>query len=259
MLPASPAHASQVVRASISSLVAQAYGKDILHQYETITGFKAQTYVGPSKVAINRVVNDVSDIAITELQVSNEMKKTGYVEIPFCRDALAIIMSSQFSPDLPINIDNLTRKQLRMIFEGTITNWKDVGGADQKIVLVVPGEDTGAFNNFSTQVMNSKKMQYDFVTYHAIESIKGVQNIPGAVSFVATGAIEYTDNIKIINVDGLSPKDKNYPLFQTFSFLTKGEPKGPARAVINFGLSKWGIDIMRSRGMHPILDTSPGR
>jgi len=259
ILPVSQAHSSQVVRAGISSVVAQAYGKAIVRQYETITGFKAQTFVGPSHVAIDRLMNDVADIAITELGASNEMKKKGYVEIPFCRDPLVIITNNRFSKDMPGSIENLGTEQLRMIFGGDITNWKDVGGPDQTIVLVVPGEKTGAFTNFSRQVMNSKKMRYDYVTYHAIESIKGVQYIPGAISFVAQGAIENTDAIKVINVDGLSPKEKSYPLYQTFYFLTKGEPKGPAKAAINFGLSRWGVEIMQSRGMQPILGAFPGR
>jgi phosphate transport system substrate-binding protein len=257
IMPISAAHSSQIVRAAVSSLVAQAYGKAILQRYETLTGYKARTFVGPSQVAINRLMNDVSDIAITELQVSNEMKKKGYVEIPFCRDGLAIIMNKQFSPTEPSGIDNLSVKQLQMIFSGSITNWRELGGPDRKIVLVVPGEETGAFKNFSKQIMALKEVRYDFITYQAIEAIKGVQHIPGAISFVAQGAIADNEEIKIIKVDGLAPREKDYPLYQTFSFLTKGVPKGPAKAAINFGLSTWGIEIMRSKGMFPVLETSP--
>jgi len=257
IIPLSAAHSSQVVRAGVSSLVAQAYGKAILLRYETVTGYKAQTFVGPSQIAINRLMNGFSDIAITEQQVSIKMKKQGYVEIPFCRDGLAIIMNRQFSPTKPSTIENLSVKQLQMIFSGDITNWKELGGPDRKIVLVVPGEETGAFKNFSKQIMGSKEVKYDFITYNAIEAIKGIQHIPGAISFVAQGAIGDEEEIKIINVDGLSPKEKDYPLYQTFSFLTKGEPKGPAKAAINFGLSTWGIEIMRSKGMVPVLETSP--
>lgn len=257
IVPLSEAHSSQAVRASVSSLVAQAYGKAILLRYETITGYKAQTFVGPSQIAINRLMNGFSDIAITEQQVSNEMKKQGYVEIPFCRDGLAIIMNKQFSPAEPSTIENLSVKQLQMIFSGSITNWKELGGPDRKIVLVVPGRETGAFKNFSEQIMDSKEVKYDFITYNAIEAIKGIQHIPGAISFVAQAAIGDNEYIKIINVDGFAPKEKDYPLYQTFSFLTKGEPKGPAKAAINFGLSTWGIEIMRSKGMFPVLETSP--
>ncbi len=251
------AHATKIVRASISSQVAQAYGREILVKYETMTGYHAQTYVGPSQVAINRLINDVCDIAITEQQISYDMKANGYVEIPFCRDAMAIIANKQFSPTEPCNIDNLSTKQLRAIFSGSIDNWQKLGGPDQDIILIVPGKDTGAFQNFKEQVMRVKNIRYDFITYQATKAIKGIRHIPGAISFVAQGAIAENDDIKIIKVDGLSPKDKDYSLYQTFSFLTKGEPKGTAKAAINFGLSKWGIEIMRSKGMFPILKTVP--
>jgi phosphate transport system substrate-binding protein len=259
ILPVSQARSSQVVRAAISSTVAQAYGKAIVDKYETITGFKAQTFVGPPHVAINRLVNDVSNIAITELQVESEMKNNGYVEIPFCRDGMAIITGTHFSPDVPCNVHSLTTEQLKLIFGGTITNWKELGGPDQKIVLIVPGDDAGAFKTFSEQIMGSKSIRHDFITHQSIESLKSVQNMSGALSFVAQSAIEHTDKIKVINVNGLSPKNRNYPLYQTFSYLTKGEPKGPAKAAINFGLSRWGVEIMESRGMHPIIGTFPSK
>ncbi|MBW1894586.1 MAG: substrate-binding domain-containing protein [Deltaproteobacteria bacterium] len=257
IISVSTAYSTKIVRVSVSSPVAQAYGKEILLKYETMTGFNAQTYVGPSQVAINRLVNGVCDIAATEQQVSYDMKANGYVEIPFCRDALAIITNKQFSPTEPCHIDNLSIKQLRAIFGGSINNWKELGGPDQEIILIVPGKDTGAFQNFKDQVMRFKEMRYDFITYHATKTIKGIKHMPGAISFVAQGAIAENKEIKIIKVDGLSPKDKDYSLYQTFFFLTKGEPKGPAKAVINFGLSKWGIEIMRSKGMSPILKAAP--
>lgn len=257
VLSAPETPAAQTVRASVSSQVAQAYGKEILLKYETITGFHAQTYVGPSQIAINRLVNGVCDLAIIEQPVSNEMKADGYVEIPFCRDAMAIITNKRYASGEPCRIDNLSTKQLRAVFSGSIDNWKQLGGPDQDIILIVPGKDTGAFQNFKGLVMRVKELRYDFITYQGTKAIQGITYIPGAISFVAQGAISKNDDIKIINVDGLSPADKDYSLYQTFYFLTRGEPKGAAKAAINFGLSKWGIDIMRSKGMFPILTPTP--
>jgi len=78
IIPIPKAGASKTVRASVSSQVAEAYGREILVKYETMTGFNVQTYVGPSQVAISRLVNGVSSIAITAYRISHDMKENGY-------------------------------------------------------------------------------------------------------------------------------------------------------------------------------------
>jgi len=78
IIPIPKAGAAKTVRASVSSQVAEAYGREILVKYETMTGFNVQTYVGPSQVAISRLVNGVSSIAITAYRISHDMKENGY-------------------------------------------------------------------------------------------------------------------------------------------------------------------------------------
>lgn len=255
VLTDSRAEAAGAVRFSTSSQVAEAYGKGIVADFEKMTGLSVQTYVGPSQVAIKRLENGVSDIIAIDQGIPEEMKASGYVEIPFCRDGLAVITNAQCTLDKPCETDNLTEAQLRAVFSGKIKNWKDLGGPDQRIILIVPGRETGAFKNFKEQVMRISEIQFDFITYQATMAVEGVKYIPGAISFVAQGALEEDDqNIKVIKVNGLAPTNKDYPIYQTYSFVTRGEPAGTAKSVINFGLSKHGIDIMRARGMFPVFE-----
>ena len=48
-----------------------------------------------------------------------------------------------------------------------------------------------------------------------------------------------------MKIDGRLPRDNNYPYSQIFYFITKGEPAGPAKALIDFALSKIGIEIIK--------------
>ena len=69
---------------------------------------------------------------------------------------MAIIVNAQ-NP-----VSGISQAQLREIFSGHITNWKEVGGPDKDIFVAVPDEDTGAYKNFVRQVMKLKEMGYDF-------------------------------------------------------------------------------------------------
>lgn len=248
------ANAQNILHASVSSQVAEAYGKGILPLFEKRTGIDVQLYVGPSENAVQRVINGVSDIAITTIRLPNALKESGYVEIPFCRGSLALITNAQCTLTQPCNIDNMTLKQLRDIFSGRISNWKKLGGPDQRIIKIVPGKDTGAYQNFQLQVMRVKEIQYDFLTYQSTMAIEGVRSIPGAISIIDQGALPRDDSVKIIKVEGKAPTEKEYPIYQIFSFATKGTPGPLAQATINFGLSDEGIQYMKAKGMFPIIE-----
>jgi phosphate transport system substrate-binding protein len=133
-----------------------------------------------------------------------------------------------------------------------ITNWKSLGGRDHDIVLVVPGKNTAAYKNFDRQVIKRGDIIYDFMTYKSTMAIKAVKKFPYAISFIAHGAASRHSGIKTIKIDGLSPKDENYPYYQAFSFVSKGEPRGVARKFIAFALSGKGRTIMLENGMTPV-------
>jgi len=60
---------------------------------------------------------------------------------------------------LSCGVDSVTKEQLQAVFSGTITNWKELGGSDLPIVVVAPGEHTGANKNFRRQVMKHKEIK----------------------------------------------------------------------------------------------------
>lgn len=246
--------AGKSLRLSTSSQVAEAYGKAVVTEFEKMTGIRTQTYVGPTETALKRLLTGASDIATIDRPLPEDAKQKGFIQIPFCRDDLAIITNPQWSETEASNVDNLTDKQVRAIFSGRITNWKALGGPDQRIIVFIPGENTGAYQNFKAAAMGLNEMKYHFIAYDSTIAIEAVKHIHGAISFVAQGAIADVDAIKVININDMSPRDKDYPFYQTFSFVTKGAPAGNAKTAINFGLSDWGIKIMRERGMTPIIN-----
>lgn len=246
--------AQEMLRLSTSAQIAEAYGNRIVKEFQTMTGIPVQTYVGPTDTALKRVLTGASDLATIDRPLPPEAKAKGFVQIPFCRDTIAVITHPECTTTRACNVDNLTTQQLRAVFSGRITDWSQLGGPEQRIIVFIPNESTGAYQNFKSEALRLNEMRYHFVASDSTIAVEAVRHIRGSITFVAQGAIAGVDNIKIINVDGLSPRDKKYPLVQTYSFVTKGPPDGPAKAAINFGLSKWGIEMMKARGMTPIID-----
>ena len=203
-------------------------------------------YVTSSSAAVNRLMSGESDVASMARGGTYPLKEGGYVETPFSKDPLAIIVNARN------RLANLTEEQLRNIFGKKITNWKQLGGPDQTIDLVVPGKNTAAYENFGHLALKRKEIHYDIMTNRSTTALEVVKRFPAAISFVTHGAIGKAGGVKTVKVNGLSPKDKGYPYFQEFSFVSKGKPAGAAKAFIDFALSEKGKEIIEKRGMIPI-------
>jgi phosphate transport system substrate-binding protein len=133
-----------------------------------------------------------------------------------------------------------------------VKNWKDLGGPDQEIVIVIPAKNTAAYENFERQAMRRKDITYDYLSYQSTGVIELVRRLPSAISFVAQGAAANQEGVKIVKVNGLSSLDKNYPFYQEFSFVTKGKPAGSTKAFIDHAFSENGKEIIKKKGMVPV-------
>lgn len=134
------------------------------------------------------------------------------VKKPVCYDAFVFITHKN-NP-----VESLTVEQIKDIYSGKITNWKDVGGKDEKIVAYQREANSGSQTAMVNLVMGGKNM-IDPVT------IKVVEGMGGLIDYVAeyknkTASIGYTykyyidalyknDNIKTIAINGIAPNDEN--------------------------------------------------
>ena len=246
MTSGSDASAQNTLSYSRSAQVSEAFGKEALDAFTKESGIKVESHVSSSGSAVYRLMNGFSDIASTTRELYRRHRDYGYVQIPFCKDPIAILTNAQ-NP-----VAEISESQLQEIFSGDITNWKEVGGPDQPIIVVVPGEDTGAYKNFTRQVMKRKEIAYDLMTYRSTMAIDVVEHFPWAISAIAQGAAVDHKAVKVLKIDGRLPRDSDYPYQQIFYFITKGEPTGPAKALIDFVFSDKGVEIIKKRGMVPV-------
>lgn len=239
--------AQEQLKYSCSNQVFKSLDKEKADAFSKATGIKVRIFTSSSRSATYRLMSGYSDIASTARAIDEGGQNRGYTQIPICKDPLSVVANAA------CGIENLTVKQLVEIFSGKASNWKDVGGADLPITVIVPSRDSAANINFQRQVMQHNEIEYDFMAYDSTMVIEAVKFFPcGAVAFVSQGAAIHHTLIRTIKIDGKMPTDPSYPYYQTFYYVTKGEPTGLIKQFIDFSFSDTGEQLIRKNGMIPI-------
>jgi len=247
LLPESDVIAQEQVKYSCSSQVYAAFAKEHIEAFTKASGIEVAVKTASSGSCLYNLGRGFCDIASTARKLYHRHETYGYREFPFCRDPIAVIARKE------CGVDNLTEEQLQDIFAGDIVNWKEVGGADLPIMIIVPGVDTAAHKNFRRQAMKRKDIDHDFMAYDSTMVIEAVKYFPcGAVSFISQGAAVHYKELKILKIDGRSSTDADYPYYQIFYFVTRGEPEGNVKKFIDFAYSAEGAKIIKQNGMVPI-------
>ncbi len=244
----SSALAKEVLSASISSQIHEAFGRDILDIFEEASGIRVKSHIFSSEKAIERLKNDVAGIAGSTIMLSKKERDSGLIEIPICKDALVIITHPKCA------VKNTTTKQARKLFSGHIKNWKELGGSDRPVIRIIPDEHTGAYKNFKRLAMGPFELAADLVATKSFTAVTGVKNIPGSISFISNGIANKYEDISILNVDGVYPTDSEYPFHQFFTMVIKGKPTPVVKEVIKFLTNPAAVEIMKERGIQPVFN-----
>lgn len=238
--------AQETISYSCSNQIFRALGSEKIDAFTKTTGIKVDVHRASSKSCTLRLMNGYSDIASTAREMGVRSMDYGIHQEAFCRDPLAIITKKA------CGVTNLTEEQLRALFSGQITNWKELGGADLQVMLIVPDKDTAANKNFRRLIMKDKEIQEDFVTKNSTMVIEAVRHFPcGAVSFISGGAAMHDPELVAVKIDGLSTRDPAYPYFQTFYYVTRGVPAGAVKQFIDFSFTPQGKALILKNGMLP--------
>jgi len=139
-------------------------------------------------------------------------------------DALPVIVH-------PSNrVKGLTIDQVRDIYTGKITNWKDVGGSDRKIVVISRDTNSGTFETFMHLVMGKEARITESAEYTGSNGAvrQRVQMTKGAVGYAGLGFVDRS--VKPLTINGVEPSaetvvNKTYPLARELYMFTQGTPK----------------------------------
>jgi phosphate transport system substrate-binding protein len=240
-------------------LLGQRWAEDYMKQSP---GTTVQITGGGSGTGISALINGTTDIC----QASRDMKTaekeklrdryaTTGTEIPVARDGLSIYVNAA-NP-----IGELSMDQLKLIFTGKITNWKELGGPDAKIIAYSRENSSGTYVFFKEHVL--KNADY---TPRA-QSMPGTAAVVNAVGKekhgIGYGGAAYAKGIKILKVkkDAQSPgvlpdethvRDGSYPLSRPLYFYLRNKPSGDIGKFVDWVLSKEGQAIVTKVGYFPV-------
>lgn len=206
---------------------------------------------------IASLINGTCDIAdasrpITQGEIE-EAEKNGIKPVShiIARDGIAIIVNK----DNPIS--SISRKELKKIYTGEITNWKELGGEDMKIIPVTRDSSSGTFEVFEEKVLGKDtQMISSAVVQGSNQAVKvTVTKTPGAIGYIGLGYID--GSVKVLQYDGIIPSEKSvssgaYEISRPLFMYTNGQPVGVVKEFIDFVLSKDGQKIVKEAGFVPV-------
>jgi phosphate transport system substrate-binding protein len=241
-------------------ILAQSWAENYMKEN---SGLTIQVTGGGSGVGIAALINGGTDICqasrpmkiVEKNQVRSRHGKE-VKEIPVALDGLAIYVS-QSNP-----IKELTEPQIKDVYTGKITNWRELGGRDARLVAYGRENSSGTYQFFKEHVLGNEDFARDIQTLPGTGAIvNAVSKDPSSIGY---GGIAYSSGIRVVPVrrDDKSEawlpslatvKGGQYPLSRNLFFYTVGEPSGNVKTFIDWVLGPEGQKLCETVGYYPIV------
>ena len=229
--------------------VAQAVAEEYMNQNSNAD---IQVSGGGSGVGATSVIGGTADIGMLSRDLkASEKEGNTLKEFVVGKDGIALVGH-------PSNtVSDLSLEQVKAIYQGEITNWKEVGGADLKIVLIGRDSSSGTREFFTEFVLDKEDAAKDMQELNSNGAVaQAVSITPGAIGYVS---LEYVDDsLKAFSIGGVAPTVDNvisgiYEINRPLLMVTNGEPEGLAADYLAFILSEEGQQILKDSGFIPAV------
>lgn len=199
---------------------------------------------GGSGEGLKQVSEGTVNIGNSDVEAAEKLdaaKASALVDHRVCVVTMAPIVNRSVTAG---GVKDLTTQQLTDIFTGKITNWKEVGGADEAIVLVTRPESSGTRATFKKYAIggaaeaSNKSMETD----DSGVLLKNVKDTKGAIGYVALSYLVSNPGVDTLSLNSVAPTLENtyagkYPVWTYEHMYTKGEPDKTAKAFLEYIMS----------------------
>ncbi|MEM5012949.1 phosphate ABC transporter substrate-binding protein [Niallia taxi] len=214
-----------------------------------------QVNAGGSGTGLSQVSEGSVDIGNSDVYAE---EKEGIDAAKLVDHKVAVVgIAAAVNPN--VGITDISKEDLIKIFTGKITNWKDVGGKDQKIVLVNRPDSSGTravFNKFGLDGATPA----EGITEDSSNTVKKIlKETEGAVGYLAFSYFT-DDSVKALSVDGVEAKEENvqtgkFPIWAYQHSYTKGEAKGLGKSFLDYVMSDdIQSTLLKEQGYLPVTE-----
>ncbi|MBW2194297.1 MAG: phosphate ABC transporter substrate-binding protein [Deltaproteobacteria bacterium] len=206
---------------------------------------------GGSGLGIKQVGEGLVDIGNSGRKPNDEeISRYGLQVFKWAVDGVGIAVN----PKNPVR--SLSKAQVKDIFAGKITSWKQIGGSDKKINVYTRDEASGTRAVFWKKALSKGEISskaYFVVSNGGMKS--AIAQDPNSIGYVSVGYIDNT--VAAVSIDGVAPtlenvKEGKYKVARGLYSNTKGEPTGLAKKLIKYLLTPDGQDIVADKGFVPV-------
>jgi len=239
-------------------ILAQRWAEAYMAAHPDIT---IQVTGGGSGTGISALINGTADICNASRPMKGserEKLKQRFnslgIEIKSAKDGLSVYLD-EANP-----VEELTLDQLKGIYTGKITNWKDVGGKDEKIVLYGRENNSGTYVYFRDFVLKGKDFSATMLSLPGTAAV--VNAVSKDVNGIGFGGAAYAQGVKFVkvkkdaNTPGAEPNAENikngsYPITRYLYMYLRSKPTGDMKKYIDWTLSPEGQEIVTKVGYFP--------
>ncbi len=209
---------------------------------------------GGSGTALKQVADGSVDIGNSDVAADTKLDKA-VADTLVDHKVCVITMAPVINKDIASQVKSLTKQQLTDIFTAKVTNWKDVGGPDEPIVLVTRPSTSGTralFKEFAlggAEETSNKSLETD----DSGTLLQSIKDNKGAIGYVALSYLVNNKDVATVSIDGVEPTLENtysgkYPVWGYEHMYTKGEPQGAVKAFLDFIMSDEYGKAMEAQG-----------
>ncbi|MDQ0195015.1 phosphate ABC transporter substrate-binding protein [Paenibacillus wynnii] len=209
---------------------------------ETNTGVDIQVQGGGSGTGLTQVAEKQVDIGNSDVFAEEKLKDADAEKAAALVDHQVAVVGIATVTHPDAGVDGLTKQQLVDIFTGKVTNWKEVGGADQKIQIINRPGSSGTRATYESFAlgMKTEDLQGSIQEDSSGTVKKMIGETPGAIGYLGLSYLD--DSVKAISYEGVEPSVDNvisgkYPVWAYEHMYTNGEPTEAVKAFLDYFLT----------------------
>lgn len=154
-------------------------------------------------------------------------------------------------------IKNITMDQLKAIYDGSISNWKELGGNDENIVIISRDTSSGTYEVWHEKVMQKSDVRKDALLQSSNGAIvSAVSTNKKAIGYIGFGYLNETVNpLKVNNVDGTLENGKSgrFPISRKlFMYINSEKISGQSKKFVDYLIGKEGQKLVKEAGFIPL-------